>query len=87
MNPFWKTILGTLLGAVSLVGAKYSADWIANHTYRAKPAAPLVAQVPRPVYSTVKVPNYFKRSTAHYRNTPDYRSTPDYPIHPYRSRH
>jgi len=81
MNPFWKTILGTLLGAVSLVGAKYSANWIANHTYRAKSEAPLVAQVPQPVYRTVKVPNYFKRSTSHYR------STPDYPIRPYRSRH
>jgi hypothetical protein len=84
MNPFWKTILGTVLGATSMVGASYSANWIANHTYRAKSEAPPVAQMPRPVYNTVKVPNYFKRSTTHYYKRS---SRPDYPIRPYRSRH
>jgi hypothetical protein len=80
MNPFWKTILTTLLGAVSLLGARYSANWIANHTYRAnRPQPAAAAQMMRPVHwpahSAVTVPNYFKHSA------------PDYPIHPYRSRH
>ena len=78
MNPFWKTILGTLLGAVSLVGAKYSANWIADHTYRVKPAPRMLAEMPKPVYAPVR---HFMAPT-HYR-----RRTPDYPIRPYRSRH
>lgn len=36
MNPFWKTITGAVLGMASLVAAHYSADWIANNTYRAR---------------------------------------------------
>jgi hypothetical protein len=70
MNPFWKTILGTVLGAVSIIGAHYSADWLANHTYRAKPAAPMVAQMPRPSYvpahRTAKAPNYYQHRTMPY---------------------
>ena len=66
MNPFWKTILTAVLGAASLVGARYTANWVADHTYRANPAPPAVAQVARPVYvpahSSVKVPNYFRHS-------------------------
>jgi hypothetical protein len=78
MNPFWKTILTTLLGAASLVGASYSANWIANHTYRAdrtQPAAQTIRPVHWPAPRHVTVPNYYRRST------------PDYPIRPYRSRH
>jgi hypothetical protein len=67
MNPFWKTILTTVLGAASVVGARYSADWVANHTYRADRPAQAVAQTVRPVYvpthTRVTVPNYFRRST------------------------
>jgi hypothetical protein len=39
MNMFWKTILTAVLGAASLVGARYSANWIADHTYRANRAS------------------------------------------------
>jgi hypothetical protein len=66
MNPFWKTIVTTLLGAASIFGAKYSANWIANNTYRTKPAQQMVAEVPRPVYAPavrhVNVPNHILRS-------------------------
>lgn len=78
MDPFWKTIFGTLLGALSMVGASYSANWIANHTYRVNSAPRMLAEVPRPVYAPVHrvtVPNYYRRRT------------PDNPIRPYRSRH
>jgi len=78
MDPFWKTIFGTVLGAVSLVGASYSANWIANHTYRANHAEQ-AAQMMRPVHwpapRHVTVPDYGRHRT------------PDNPIRPYRSRH
>jgi hypothetical protein len=68
MNPFWKTILTTVLGAASLVGARYSANWIADHTYRANRSRPTVAQVIQPTYARsyqrVTVPNYFRHSSA-----------------------
>jgi hypothetical protein len=67
MNPFWKTILTTLLGIVSFVGAKISANWIAEHSYRAESAPSAITQMARPAYvptvRTIKVPNYFRRGT------------------------
>ncbi len=62
MNPFWKAIVGTLLGGVSLIAAHYSADWVANNTYRAHRAPQALAAAPRPTYAPavrhVTVPNY-----------------------------
>jgi hypothetical protein len=64
MDPFWKSILNTVIGAASVVGASYTANWIANHTYRAN--RPAVARTMPPVHwrapSHVTVPNYFQRS-------------------------
>lgn len=54
MDPFWKAIFGTLLSAASLVGASMSANWVANHTYRAHRAPPMLAELPRPVYTRVQ---------------------------------
>ena len=66
MNPFWKTIVATLLGAASMVGARYSANWIANHTYRANRGQQVVHMMP-PVHwgasRTIRVPNYFRHSS------------------------
>ncbi len=78
MDPFWKTIFGTVFGAASMVAATYSANWIANHTYRTKPAAPMLAEMPKPVYAPVRhatAPRYYRHRM------------PDNPIRPYRSRH
>lgn len=64
MNPFWKTILTTVIGAASVVGASYTANWIANHTYRAN--RPVVARLVAPVHwrapRHVTAPHYFRRS-------------------------
>jgi hypothetical protein len=69
MNPFWKTILTTLLGAASLVGARYSANWIANHTYRANRTQQVTQMMPPVHWSAprhVTVPNYFRHSSTSY---------------------
>ncbi len=74
MNPFWKTILTTALGGASLIGAHYSADWVANHTYRSHRAPQALAEAPRPHYVPVQnrgtLPSHFRRSA---------------PLRPYRS--
>jgi hypothetical protein len=66
--------LGTVLGAVSMVAARYSANWFANHTYRVKTEVPMLAQMPRTVYepshSTYKAPNYYQRHTTDYSSGP-----------------
>jgi len=66
-NPFWNNILVAVLGAVSFVGAKISANWIADHTYRANRTQPSVVQMVQPNYQhsfkRVMVPNYFKHSS------------------------
>ena len=35
MNVFWKTILTAVVTIAAIVSARYSAQWLANHTFRA----------------------------------------------------
>jgi len=76
-NPFWNTILMTVLGAVSFVGAKITANWIAEHTWRAERSQPGIVQMVQPNYQRdfrrVTVPKHFRQSYRRHSRSRPYR--------------